>query len=376
MRDIFFPQDDMLVSSIFTITEKSHKIVLNAIRQHKEISGAQLSRITKYRPSTLVYILRTLEKKGLIEVSRIGKSTSAGGKPPTLWRLVADKGYIIGLEIVPHKIRITIVDFSSAIIYQHAEALEQHIRTEEDSAILAEFILHTITKQHLPRSAIIGIGITFSGIVDRKQRIIRYSEDLGIQNLAFCDALERQLGMPVRIANDANAGALGIKWYQHTKKKFPATIVFLSFNETYTGMGAGLIVHNELYEGTSGSAGEILPYLPTIDGLLEEGIKKYGRNNLKLDIRDREKIPMTEIIESAKNGCQISEFLLDHISQAIAGMITTIIGLISPDLIVLGGDSDIGQFLVNDYIGPEVEKACDKFFQTEDGRNGRVSLRS
>ncbi|GAK60553.1 hypothetical protein U27_00450 [Candidatus Vecturithrix granuli] len=354
----------MLLSSIFNIKIKSHRIVLNAIRQHKEISGAQLSRITQYQPSTLVYILRTLEKRGLIEVSRIGKSTSAGGKPPTLWRLVADKGYIIGLEIIPHKIRTTVVDFSSAIIYQHIDTLEKNINAEEDSFILAEFLQNTITKLNLPNSAIIGVGMTFSGIVDRKKRIICYSEDLGIKNLAFCDTLESQLGIPVRIANDANAGALGIKWYQNPKQEFPSTIVFISFNEMYTGMGAGLILHNELYEGTSGSAGEILPYQPKIDGLLEEGLKKYGENNLKLDIRTKKKIPMMEIVESAKNGCQISGFLLENISQIIAEMITTIIGLINPDSIVIGGDLNIGQFIVNGYIRPKVEKECDQFFQT------------
>lgn len=354
----------MLLSSLFNIKIKSHKIVLNAIRQHKEISGAQLSRITQYQPSTLVYILRTLEKRGLIEVSRIGKSTSAGGKPPTLWRLVADKGYIIGLEIIPHKIRTTVVDFSSKIIYQHIDALGKNINAEEDSFILAEFIQNTITKLHLPNSAIIGVGMTFSGIVDRQKRIICYSEDLGIKNLAFCETLERQLGIPVRIANDANAGALGIKWYQNPQHEFPSTIVFISFNETYTGMGAGLILQNELYEGTSGSAGEILPYQPKIDGFLEEGLKKYGEDTLKLDIRHTKKIPMAEIVESAKNGCHISQFLLEHISQIIAKMITTIIGLINPDLIVIGGDLNIAPFILNDYIRPQVEKECEQFFQT------------
>lgn len=354
----------MLVSSTFNIKIKSHKIVLNAIRQHQEISGAQLSRITQYQPSTLVYILRILEKRGLIEVSRIGKSTSAGGKPPTLWRLVADKGYVLGLEIIPHKIRTTIVDFSSAIIYQHIDVLEKNINTEAASCILAEFIENTIAALHLPRNTMIGVGITFSGIVDRKKRIICYSEDLGIKNLAFCDALENQLEIPVRIANDADAGALGIKWYHPSPQNFPSNMVFIAFNEMYTGMGAGLILQNELYEGASGTAGEILPYLPNVDGLLEEGIKKYGTDNLKLDIHAQEKIPMATIVESAKKGCQISGFLLDNMSQVIARIMTTIIGLINPDLIVIGGDSDIGQFLVNNYIRPKVEKECEQFFQT------------
>ncbi len=68
-------------------------------------------------------------------------------------------------------------------------------------------------------------------------------------------------------------------------------MVFIAFNEMYTGMGAGLILQNELYEGASGTAGEILPYPLNVDGLLEEGIKKYGTDNLKLDIHVQEKIP-------------------------------------------------------------------------------------
>ncbi len=168
----------MIVSSTFNIKIKSHKIVLNAIRQHQEISGAQLSRITQYQPSTLVYLTdpgkkRTDRSEPDWQINVCRRQT------PTLWRLVADKGYVLGLEIIPHKIRTTIVDFSSAIIYQHIDVLEKYQHRSSASCILAEFIENTIAALHLPRNTIIGVGITFSGIVDRKKRIICYSEDLG-----------------------------------------------------------------------------------------------------------------------------------------------------------------------------------------------------
>ena len=352
----------MTLSNSFRIKSESHKIVLNTIRQYQEISGAQLSRITKYKPSTLVYILRTLKKKGFIEISRIGKSTPVGGKPPTLWRLVANKGYVIGLEVLPHEIRTTVIDFSSTIISQNIDTFGKHTSPGEEISQLSEFIRHKITELQLPQEKIIGIGIAFTGLVDQKNGTIYFSESFGITNFNFQEILEQQLSVPVRIANDANAGALGMKWYHKGEQKLPSNIVFLTINEA-AGLGTGLILDNQLYDGTSGTAGEVMTRVPKIGVLAEQGIKKYGTGQTKLDISRKDDLTIAEVAEYARNGCQISAYILETIGRILVKIFRDIIGLLNPGLIVIGGDFSFAQFIIDGYIKPHLEKECHEFFQ-------------
>jgi DNA-binding transcriptional ArsR family regulator len=122
---------DMSLLDALKLKVRSHRIVLNAIRTRKEVSGAELSRITTYKPPTLVYILRTLEEKGLIEVSRIGESLSgSGGKPPTLWKLVPGTGYIVGIEMIPGMFRASVIDFSCNVIHQEEKSSEGNIQAD------------------------------------------------------------------------------------------------------------------------------------------------------------------------------------------------------------------------------------------------------
>ena len=257
------------------IKEKSHRKILNAIRMCGEVSGAQLARLKKLQPSTLVYILRSLEKAGLIEMSRLGISTAVGGKPPKLWRLVAEKGYTIGLEIVPNEIRMSVTNFACKLIHQQISSNIEIHNSEQIVSSTKEIIFNFIKKYKLSHDKIIGVGIAIPGLVDSKQGLIHFSIPFFLKNNPLGKMLKEALNLPVIVANDANAGALGVKWYQDNTEILPSNIVYLTINELFRGIGAGLIINGQLYEGISGSAGEIYEELPNLNILLERGKKQF-----------------------------------------------------------------------------------------------------
>lgn len=65
-------------------------------------------------------------------------------------------------------------------------------------------------------------------------------------------ALERALGLPVLIENDANAAALGEMWLG-AGRQF-RTIICLTLG---TGVGSGIILNGQLWRGIDGTGGEI-----------------------------------------------------------------------------------------------------------------------
>lgn len=96
------------------------------------------------------------------------------------------------------------------------------------------------------------IGISCGGPLDSKRgRILSPPNLIGWDDVAITDYLTQQVGLPAYLCNDANACALA-EW-QLGAGKGTENMLFLTFG---TGLGAGLILNGQLYEGTSDNAGE------------------------------------------------------------------------------------------------------------------------
>lgn len=97
------------------------------------------------------------------------------------------------------------------------------------------------------------VGISCGGPIDSRQGLIMSPPNLpGWDAIPICHHLEDAVGAPTFLQNDANASALA-EW-QYGAGRGTKNMIFLTFG---TGMGAGLILNGQLYEGTNGNAGEV-----------------------------------------------------------------------------------------------------------------------
>jgi predicted NBD/HSP70 family sugar kinase len=346
-----------MLADLKEIKRPNHRNVLNIIRMKKEISGAEMARLSNLQPSTIVYILRDLKKRGLIEISRIGTSTGVGGKPPTLWKLVAKKGYIIGLEVLPHGIRLSIVDFASNIVYQQTFQ-DLPIKGNPDFILIIEDIVHNVlSRLNLLDDKIIGVGAALPGLIDCKNGMLIFSEPLALKKIPILPLLEKALHKTVIVTNDANAGALGIKWFNQEIGMQYQNIIYLTINEEIRGMGAGLIIEQQLYAGSTGTAGEIAAAFPPIEFLFQNGEKKYGKRTHAQYHPPIDELPgLSKIVEFTKGGCPVSNYVIQKVCDFLAREIFRIMIFINPDLIVVGGDITEIEFLFNDYVIPLIKK--------------------
>lgn len=340
-------------SNILNLTENSHKQVLNLIRLNKEISGAELSRLTNLRPSTILYILRSLDEKGLIEISGTGESTTKGGKKPTLWKLKPDLGFVIGMEVIVNKIRIAVAGLNGTFYAKNEYVPSARLNEKNIVEEILVALKDTMQKESVAIDAIIGVGVAVSGLVDGKNGIIRYSVTTGLENFPLKVKLESKLPVKFTIVNDANAGAMDVKWYTEPTQILPENIVYITYNQGAKNLGAGLIIHNTLYQGVSGAAGEIFHQLPKVSTVIERGIKKLGTDHLLLkEYPNHEEIKLGEIMKLSEKGCQISTFVIEEICKLISDEIARIIAFVNPHLVVIGGDITMQEGLVKKYIIP------------------------
>lgn len=104
-----------------------------------------------------------------------------------------------------------------------------------------------------------GIGIGVPSVVDVAQGIVYNVANIPAwEEVPLVKILSEEFHLPVFVNNDCNCFAIGEKTFG--KGKPYANVVAITLG---TGVGAGIIINNELYNGANTGAGEIgcLPYL-------------------------------------------------------------------------------------------------------------------
>ena len=97
-----------------------------------------------------------------------------------------------------------------------------------------------------------GAGIGAPGVVDGGRGIVLTSGNLGWENEPLAKALSARLEIPVALTNDANAAAFGE--YACGAGKEYSTVVLITLG---TGVGSGIVLNGQLYEGCDGAGAEL-----------------------------------------------------------------------------------------------------------------------
>jgi predicted NBD/HSP70 family sugar kinase len=101
----------------------------------------------------------------------------------------------------------------------------------------------------------VGVTIAVPGLVDVGAGVLVASPDLGWQHVPVVEMLARRLdrpGLPIRADNESNLGALAELWAGAGRRL--RDFVYVSSPH---GVGAGIVLHGQLYRGAHGFAGEL-----------------------------------------------------------------------------------------------------------------------
>jgi glucokinase len=197
-----------------------------------------------------------------------------------------------------------------------------YITPEKILAQLALYAADLMAKD----KAIDRVGISFGGPFDfANQRVKRSVHVSGWEEFDFSDWSRRILGLLAVADNDANVGALGEFVSRGSKN---ANLAYVTVS---TGIGSGLIINGEIYRGHGELAGElghivIDPTGPADElgnrGTLERFCSGYWLR------KDYGKSAQELLLDDA--------FLLEYSTRLAAGL-STLVKLMNPELLVLGG---------------------------------------
>ena len=192
-------------------------------------------------------------------------------------------------------------------------------------------------------NATASVGIGTPGSLSPKTGLLRGSNTVTLNGQPVKQALEARLRREVRMANDANCFALSEAVDGAGNGAASVFGVILG-----TGVGGGIVINGQLINGLHAIAGEWghnpLPW-PTADelhgtrcycgklGCIETWLSGPGIAAHFADGRTT----ATEIIGRAAAGDAVAEAYVQRVEDRLARALATIINVIDPEVIVLGG---------------------------------------
>lgn len=158
--------------------------------------------------------------------------------------------YSIGVDLGGTNLRVAAVDSDGQILDRvSVRAIFDH-GPEKVANDIAKVIRQVRKRVKLPDLRGVGIGVP--GFIDIDAGVIVGSANLpGFQGFPVRDEIQRQLGTPIILENDANAAALGEMWLGAGKNVKDLILITLG-----TGIGGGIIQSGKVLHGFLGMAGE------------------------------------------------------------------------------------------------------------------------
>lgn len=250
-------------------------------------------------------------------------------------------GFKIGLDLGGTKIEIAALDADRRITERRRIATPEG---DYDAILAAICTLISETEQALGAQA--SIGIATPGSLSSATGLLRNSNSTCLNGKPFKQDLERALGRPVRIANDANCFALS------EAVDGAAAGVGVVFGVILgTGVGGGVVVDGKVLTGVNAIAGEWGHNpLPAMHDDERPGSLCYcGRLGCIETFlsgpalaADHQRVAGIDInaeaiVARAQSGDPVCQTSLSRYEERLARSLASVINVLDPDVIVLGG---------------------------------------
>ena len=220
-------------------------LVLRALYDLGPISRAAIARLTGLTRTSVGELVAELEQDGLAQ--EVGRGPSTGGKAPTLISLIDDARHTVTLDLGERTFTAALLNLRGQIHRRAARDLEG---ADGDAAVA---LVHDLIDELLdgPHSPILGIGVGTPGIVDG-EGTIRWAVNLAWTDLPLGKRLATHYNLPTVVANDSRAAAFATFLFEGEDR--PANLIAIKVGH---GIGAGLVLDGELFDGDGFGAGEI-----------------------------------------------------------------------------------------------------------------------
>jgi len=342
--------------------------ILNIIRENGQISRAEISKISNISAPTVTRIVDSLiNDEGLVQ--EIGVGESSGGRRPTLVEFSGQDNFVIGIDLGTTHIDGVLANLNAETITEIQ--CETHLEEGFESIInrTSDIICDLRGHPEVKGKKVLGVGLAVPGLINRSENIIEISPDLSWEYVDLKKIFREKCDLPLKFDNVTRVMALGELWYGVGRD----SKYFIVINIGY-GIGAGIIIEGKPLYGPYGMAGEFghmtmdkdsdvkcacgnfgcLEALASGHAIADRAIHEIeaGQQSILLDkINGNLKQINTKMVaDAARNGDQLSQKIFDQAVDYLGSGIASLINLISPQMVLIGGGVAQAEDLIFDKV--------------------------
>jgi glucokinase len=272
------------------------------------------------------------------------------------------------------------------------------VDVDEDAAIVDRRVVETpVTDADEITRAIVGvarelmaerevgaIGLGAAGLVDLRGNM-RFAPNIAWREFPLAERVERGVGLPVLVDNDANVAAWGE--YRFGAGRGSTNMLLVTVG---TGIGGGIIAGGKLLRGAHGFAGEIGHVIVEPNGPLcgcgnhgcweqvaagraidrlgrKAALEQPGSLMVQLAGGDPAAVRGRHVTEAAFKGDPLAIGILAEVGRRLGEGIAGLVNILDPEVVVVGG----GAIAAGDFL---LEPARRAFIDSVEGAEDRPAV--
>jgi glucokinase len=264
--------------------------------------------------------------------------------------------HVVGVDLGGTKILSGVFSHSIELIGTAKVSTKSQRGVEKVVERIARCVQDAVDEADLSMKQVTGVGIGAPGSVDFDTGTVVFAPNMeGWKEVPLKKDLEKLLGVPVFVENDCNIAVLGVHVAELKSKPKDVVGIFVG-----TGIGGGLIINGELYNGFTHAAGEIGHMILDMNG------PKCGCGNkgcfeamasrtaifqqIKAGIKEGQKTLLTEMLgddlsdlrsgdlrKAIRRGDKFVERIVEGAAEYIGLATANLVNVLNPEVVVLGG---------------------------------------
>lgn len=229
------------------IREKNKIAVLEYILNNGRVSRANIATHIGINKASVSQIVQNFMDEHLVEEIGIGNSSLLGGRKPVLLQIKKDGCMFLSIDLGFNYIAMMLTFLNGEVIQKHKWKLAS-VHQETIISVLSKKIRKLLEDPPLTNLGLHAITVGIHGIVSKDT--IEFSPFYDLAKLPLKEALQETFHVPVYYENEANLSALA----NHALNDEYHNLISISI---HSGVGSGIIIHNDVYHGDIGFSGEI-----------------------------------------------------------------------------------------------------------------------
>lgn len=288
--------------------------------------------------------------------------------------------YCVGIDLGGTTIKAGIVDESYQIVLSGAVPTDCRNGARVVVQDMASLVYSLLYESGISIEQVAAIGVGVPGTANKKTGMVEYANNLGFENEPLVPLLKNYFSKPIYFDNDGNAAAWGE--YLAGSGKGHSSMIMVTLG---TGVGAGMILNGELYEGCNYAAGEFGHFVIQHDGIpcncgrrgcfetyasatalirmtKEHMETEEGKQSLLWELcnQDIGQVDGRMLFDAVRKDDNTAKEVLEEYVYYLAIGITDIINMFQPEILCIGG----GISKAGDLLLEPLKKLVDKQIYT------------